>query len=91
MERGGESCMQVQPLPFPLTFGSVDLIGKAADSKSVVWRKLRVWVRVLPFPRNFWRIRLIGKSAVLKTAAVRLGGSSPSSSAKVPFCGTFLF
>ena len=41
------------------------------------------------------RNRLIGKSAVLKTAAVRLGGSSPSSSAKIhrkrPFKGHFLY
>ena len=35
------------------------------------------------------RNRLIGKSAVLKTAAVRLGGSSPSSSVKSSLRGSF--
>ena len=41
-------------IPSTSAIGSVDLTGKAADSKSVVWRILRVWVRVLPLPlRNF--------------------------------------
>ena len=37
-------------IPSTSAIGSVDLTGKAADSKSVVWRILRVWVRVLPLP-----------------------------------------